>query len=302
MAEGPDLANQSSQDNKSSYQEEQEPVVVEPDVTCGHCERELNNPYLLCCLHSVCKDCLPNLEVKDGRLKCTQCGDTSTHCNVDKVLESECRVDSLHCVPTPNYPLARYIEGAKIVQKVNQNVPIRCGNKRCKSGDSPSTVFCTDCSKFMCEHCHIGHDVAESYEDHTVKTLEEIRSLSIQALSSKSNISSTCPRHSGNVLEYCCDRCYILMCISCVADLKPLSPKHLSTKFNVSDHHTQSVKIARQTAICYERKYQKIEKEFRAQIRTVDEMQETALHDINIAFQNLQQVLMRGKRNFADRL
>ena len=65
MAEGPVPANQSSQD-KSSRQEEQEPVVVEPDVTCGHCKRELNNPYLLCCLHSVCKDCLPNLEVKDA--------------------------------------------------------------------------------------------------------------------------------------------------------------------------------------------------------------------------------------------
>ena len=35
MAEGPDPANRSSQD-KSSRQEEQEPVVVEPDVTCGH--------------------------------------------------------------------------------------------------------------------------------------------------------------------------------------------------------------------------------------------------------------------------
>ena len=149
MAEGPVSVNQSSQD-KSSCQEEQELVVVEPDVTCGHCKRELNNPYLLCCLHSVCKDCLPNLEVKDGRLKCTQCGDTSTHCNDKKMLEIECRMDSLHCVPVPNGPLARYIEGMKIVQKVTKNVPIPCGNKRCKSGDSPSTVFCTHCTKFMC--------------------------------------------------------------------------------------------------------------------------------------------------------
>ena len=80
MAEGPVPVNQSSQ-AKSSHQEEEEPVVVDPDVTCGHCKRELNNPYLLCCLHSVCKECLSNLEVKDGQLKCTQCGDTSTHCN-----------------------------------------------------------------------------------------------------------------------------------------------------------------------------------------------------------------------------
>ena len=73
MAEGPVPTNQSSQD-KSSHQEDA--VIVEPDVTCGHCKRELNNPYLLCCLHSMCKECHSNLEVKDGRLKCTQCGDT----------------------------------------------------------------------------------------------------------------------------------------------------------------------------------------------------------------------------------
>ena len=105
MAEGPDPASRSSQD-KSSPQEEQEPVVVEPDVTCGHCKRELNNPYLLCCLHSVCRECLPNMVVENGRLKCPKCGDTSTHCNDRKVLESECRVDSLRCVPVPNGPFS----------------------------------------------------------------------------------------------------------------------------------------------------------------------------------------------------
>ena len=64
---------------------------------------------------------------------------------------------------------------------------------------------------------------------------------------------------------------------------------------SVSHRHTQSVKIARQTAICYERKYQKIEKEFQTQIRTVDEMKEAALLDINTAFQNIHQVVDEGK-------
>ena len=298
MAEGPDPANRSSQD-KSSRQEEQEPVVVEPDVTCGHCKRELNNPYLLCCLHSGCRECLPNMVVENGYLKCPKCGDTSTHCNDRKVLESECRVDSLRCVPVPNSPLARYIDGMKIVQKVTQNVPIPCGSKRCKSGDSPSTVFCTDCSKFLCERCYGAHEMLDEYEDHTVKTLEEIRSLrsqDLKTLSPKSTAPSTCPQHSGKVLEYCCEQCNVLMCQACAIDLKPPhNPKHLSTKSSVSDRHTQSVKIARQTAVCYERKYQKIEKEFQTQIRTVDEMKEAALHDINTAFHNIHQTVDERK-------
>ena len=298
MAEGPDPANRSSQD-KSSNQEEQEPVVVKPDVTCGQCKRELNNPYLLCCLHSVCRECLPNMVVENGQLKCTHCGDTSTHYNDRKVLESVCRVDSLRCVPVPNGPLARYIEGMKIVQKVTQNVPIPCGSKRCKSGGSPSTVFCTDCTKFLCERCYGAHEMIDEYEDHTVKTLEEIRSLrsqDLKTLSTKSTTPSTCPQHNGKVLEYCCEQCDVLMCQACAIDLKPPhNPKHLSTKSTVFDRYTQSVKIARQTAICYERKYQKMEKEFQTQIRTVDEMKEAALHDINTAFQNIHQVVDERK-------
>ena len=298
MAEGPVPANQSSQ-AKPSHQEEEEPVVVEPDVTCGHCKRELNNPYQLCCLHSVCKECLSNLEVKDGRLKCTQCGDTSTHCNNRKELESECRVESLRCIPVPNSPLARYIKGMKIVQKVTKNVPIRCGNKRCKSGDSPSTVFCTDCAVFMCERCYGGHEVGVAYEDHIVKTLEEICSLTpweLQTLSSKSATSSTCPQHNGKLLEYCCEQCNMLMCQACAIALKPPHhPKHISTESNIAHRYTQSVKIARQAAISYEKKYQKIEKGYQTQIRNVDEMKEAALHDIHTAFQKIHQVVDERK-------
>ena len=294
MAEGPDPANWSSQD-KLSHQEEQEPAVVEPDVTCGHCKRELNNPYLLCCLHSVCGECLPNMVVENGCLKCFKCEDTSTHCIGRKVLESECRVDSLRCVPVPNGPLARYIEGMKIVQKVTQNVPIPCGNKKCRSTGSPSTVFCTDCDTFMCERCYDAHEMISIFDKHTVKTLEEIHTQNARDLQSTRNITpSTCPQHNGKILEYCCEKCDVLMCQACAVDRKS-SHVPVFLDASVSYRHTQSVKITRQTAVCYERKYQKIEKEFQTQIRTVNEMKEAALHHINTAFQNIHQVVDERK-------
>ena len=162
--------------------------------------------------------------VENGRLKCPKCGDTSTHYNDREFLESECRVNSLRCVPVPNGPLARYIDGMKIIQKVTHSVPIPCGNKRCKSNDSPSTVFCTDCTKFLCGRCHDVHEIAESYEDHTVKTLEEIRSLrcwDLVTLSTKNTIPSLCFQHNGKVLEYCCEKCDELMCQVCAVDRNP---------------------------------------------------------------------------------
>ena len=293
MAEGPDPASQSSQ-NKSSSQEEEEPAIIEPDVTCGHCKKELNNPYLLCCLHSVCAECLPNMVVENVRLKCSQCEDTSTAWNDGKMSESECRVDSVHCFPVPNGPLACYIEGMKIVRKVTSNVAIPCGNKRCRSGDSPSTVYCIDCSKFLCERCHGGHELMDAFEDHTVKLLEDLHSLRDQDLSILSSASLVCPRHKGKVLEYSCEQCSMLMCQACTVDMKMHSPKHVSTMPNAVNH-TQTVHITRQVAVCFGKKCEKIENKFQSQIRTVDDMKETSLVTINTTFQTIHEAVEKRK-------
>ena len=299
MAEGPDPANWPSQD-KSSHQEEQEPVVVEPDVICGHCKRELNNPYLLCCLHSVCRECLPNMVVENGRLKCPKCGDTSTHCNDRKVLESECRVDSLHCVPVPNGPLARYIEGMKIIQKVTQNVPIPCGNKRCKSGDSPPTVFCTDCSRFMCERCYIGHDVSEAYEDHTVKTLQDIRlsaNLTGPLLVKKIDIP-TCPHHGGEPLKYMCDKCTTLLCQACTVDKDPGKLSHTPHYLNkvVMETHIQSTRIARCAVESTREVCTTARERARVRMTEVDESTDRALREVDHAFEEISRVLQQRKK------
>ena len=296
MAEGPDPANRSSQ---SSSPEEQEPVVIEPDVTCGHCKREMNNPYLLCCLHSVCRECLPNMVVENGRLKCTQCGDTSTHCNDGKMLESECRVDRLRCVPVPNSPLARYIEGMKIVQKITQNVPIPCGSKRCKSGDSPSTVFCTDCSKFLCERCYGAHEMLDEYEDHTVKTLEEIRSstnLTGPLLVKKTDIP-TCPHHGGEPLKYMCDKCTTLLCQACTVDKDPGKLPHTHSYLNkvVMETHIQSIRIARCTVKSTREVCTTARERARVKMTEVDESTDRALQEVDHTFEEIGRVLQQRK-------
>ena len=298
MAEGPDPAIRSSQD-KSSHQEEQEPVVVEPDVTCGHCKRELNDPYLLCCLHSVCGECLPNMVVENGHLKCPICGDTSTHCIDRKVLESECRVDSLRCVPVPNGPLARYIEGMKIVKKVIQNVLIPCGSKRCKSGDLPSTVFCTDCSKFLCERCHDVHEIAESYEDHTVKTLEEIHSSSnlTGPLLVKKTDAPTCPHHGGEPLKYMCDKCTTLLCQACTVDKDPGKLSHTPHYLNnvVMETYIHSTHITRCTVESTREVCTTARERARVKMTEVDESTNNAHREVDRAFEEIRRVLQQRK-------
>ena len=296
MAEGgPDSASQSSQ-NKPSCQEE-EVAIVEPDVTCGHCEKELNNPHLLCCLHSVCAEYLPNMVVENGRLKCSKCGDTSTVWNDGKMSESECRVDSLRCFPVPNGPLARFMERRKLAHKVSKNTPIPCENRKCRRPVAHSTVFCFDCENFLCERCHDAHEMMSAYDDHTVKALEEIRTSgpSWDATWISKKISHIqCPQHRGKVLEYSCEQCDLLMCQACAVDRRSShTPVFLSDK--VADRHTQSIKIARQAAFCFGKKCKKIEQKLQSQIRTVDEMKEAALVNIDTAFQTIHEAVEKRK-------
>ena len=296
MAEGPDSASQSSQ-NKSSCEKEQEPAVIDPHVTCGHCKKELNNPYLLCCLHSVCAECLPNMVVENVRLKCSQCGDTSTAWNDGKISESECQVDSVRCFPVPNGPLARYIEG-KAIAKVLKESAIPCGNKTCKSANNPSVVYCIECATYLCQHCKESHETMSYIIGvHTMKGLEELRSLRPQEhrlVFSKSNTPNTCPRHKGKVLEYSCEQCNVLMCQACAVDRKsPHTPVFLDD--SVSHPHAKAMKIAHQAAVCFGKKCEKIENKFQSQIRTVDDMKEVSLVAINTTFQTIHEAVEKRK-------
>ena len=300
MAEGsPDPACQSSQNKSSCQQEEESAIIVEPDVTCGHCKKELNNPYLLCCLHSVCVECLPNMVVENGRLKCSKCGDTSTTWNEGKMSESECqKVDSFGCFPVPNGPLTRYMERRKLAHKVSKNTPIPCENRKCRRPDAHSTVFCFDCENFLCEHCHDAHEMMSAFDNHTVKALEEIQTSGLWDVTqiSKSTSHIQCPQHRGKVLEYICEQCDLLMCQACAIDLKPPhNPKHISTKPKVADRHTQSIKIACRAVGSFVKKCEKVEKKFQSQIRTVDEMKEASLVTINTAFQTIHEAVEKRK-------
>ena len=302
MAEGPLNGDSTrSSENPATMVEpsrEEEPVViVQHKTTCGECKKELKNPHLLCCLHSVCAECLPNMVVEGERVKCGQCGDTSTHCSSSKMFDSECQADIVRCVPVPNGPLYRYIEGMKTVEKVAKNAPIPCGNKRCRSADSASTVYCVDCGTFMCERCNIGHEVSAPFEDHTVKTLEEINSLSqedFQERFSKNAPPNTCPQHRGKVLEYICEQCDLLMCQACAVDRKSShTPVFLSDE--VADRLTHSIKVAHHAVVSFGKKYEKIEKMFQSQIRTVDEMKDASLVNIDTAFQTIHEAVEKRK-------
>ena len=279
-----------------SDQEEEESGRAEPSLLCVQCTRELRDPHLLCCLHCVCKVCLERVEQKDGRLKCPQCGDTSTHPPQGQHSVRTCRPSTaeVQCVPVHCVSLARHIEDRKLLQKITTSEPILCSNSVCDNPQSPAVVVCFKCEEFLCQPCSTGHRLmAKLTEGHTVKSLSELRSLPpsvLQSLIPQTVTPITCPCHEGEPLKYCCEQCATLLCQACTVD-KDLGhqPRYLNRA--AVAQHTQCLVVAREAVVRSQEVHQKTVARLEAQSTAVDRMRERALQDTQQAFQTIRDTI-----------
>ena len=291
-----------------SDREGEESGPAEPSLLCVHCTHELRDPHLLCCLHCVCKECLERVEQQDGRLKCPQCGDTSTHPPPGQHSVRTCHPPTaeVQCVPVRCVSLAQHIEDRKLLQKIRSGEPILCSNSVCRSPESPAVVVCFKCEEFLCQPCHEAHQLMPKKftEGHTVKSLSELRSLSpsvLQSLVSQTVTPVTCPCHEGEPLKYCCAQCATLLCQACTVD-KDLGhqPRYLNRA--AVAQHAQCLVVAREAVVHSREVHQKTAARLEAQSTAVDGMRERALQDTQRAFQSIYAAIDRKKEELCSRI
>ena len=290
-----------------SDREGEESTPTAPSLLCVLCAQELRDPHLLCCLHLVCKDCLGRVEQQDGCLKCPQCGDTSTHPPQGQNSVRTCRPPTaeVQCVPVRCVSLAQHIEARKLLQKITSGELILCSNSVCDNPDSPAVVVCFKCKEFLCQACNTGHRLMAKFtQDHTVKTLPELRSLPPSVLLSlvpQTVTPVTCPCHEGEPLKYCCERCDTLLCQACTVD-KDLGhqPRYLNRA--AVAQHTQCLVVAREAVVRSEEVQRKTVARLEAQSTAVDGMRERALQDTQRAFQAIHAAIDRKKEEVCNRI
>ena len=278
-----------------------------PSLLCVLCAQELRDPHLLCCLHLVCKECLGRVEQQDGRLKCPQCGVTSTHPPQGQNSVRTCRPPTaeVQCVPVRCLSLAQHIEARKLLQKIRSGELILCSNSGCENPDSPAVVLCFKCEEFLCQACNTGHRIMTKFtQDHTVKTLSELRSLPTSALQSlvpQTVTPVTCPCHEREPLKYCCERCDTLLCQACTVD-KDLGhqPRYLNRA--AVAQHAQCLVVAREAVVRSGEVQQKTAAGLEAQSTAVDGMRERALQDTQRAFQTIQVAIDKKKEEVCNRI
>ena len=290
-----------------SDREGEESALTAPSLLCVLCTEELRDPHLLCCLHHICKECLGRVEQQDGRLKCPNCGDTSTSLPHSQHSVKTCRplTAEVQCVPVRCVSLAQHIEACKLLQKITSGELILCSNSGCENHQSPAVVVCFKCKEFLCQACNTGHRIMTKLtKDHTVKTLSELHSLPpsvLRSLVPQTVTSVTCPCHEGEPLKYCCERCDTLLCQACTVD-KDLGhqPRYLNRA--AVAQYAQCLVVAREAVVRSGEVQQKTAARLEAQSTAVDGMRERALQDTQRAFQVIQVAIDRKKEEVCNRI
>ena len=290
-----------------SDKEEEEGAPAEPSLLCVQCTHELRDPHLLCCLHCVCAECLGRMEQQHGRLKCPQCGDTSTHPPQGQHSVRTCRPSTaeVQCIPVRCVSLAQHIEDHKLLQKITSGEQVLCSNGPCSQSAVPAVVLCFDCEDYLCESCHISHQrMVKFTKGHTVKSLTELRSLPpsvLRSLVPQSVTPATCPCHEGEPLKYCCEQCDTLLCQACAVN-KDLGhqPRYLNRA--AVAQHAQCLVVAREAVVWSAEVHQKTAARLEAQSTAVDGIRERALQDTQRAFQTMHEAIDRKKEELCNRI
>ena len=299
----------SNEKQKATRTEEEEVVLVAPDTSCVQCKKELCDPHLFCCMHSVCRECLLAVKQQDGRLQCPKCNNNATCAPQEQPRGVKaCKVVEAPCVPVRNGSLGRYIEGRKIIQMIRRDSPpVVCGNTSCKTSGAKAVAFCTDCWKFFCSACLDGHQLMSDFTGgHTVKSIEELASLDLDQTSNpavvfmKKAVPQSCPRHGDEILKWYCEGCDTLMCHACALNKGPHRPEYLDP--SVSQRHRQSLKVAQQVVGTARKAYQRKKEGLQSQSTTLDQSRQKALEDTHRLFERAHTAITQREEDVCEEI
>ena len=278
-------------------------------MTCAVCDGELKDPYLLACLHCLCRECLPRAAREDGRLKCPHidCGDCSTTWRKPDVFAlPRCEERSRECVPAQCATVGRYVEGRKIVRRVSSGEKISCGNTTCESPNAEATVFCCDCWLFFCNSCLKSHKALEGViGKHKVSSIEAICSGTGEGEAAllRKAVPLSCPHHKGEVFKYHCVLCDVLMCQACTVDKdSPHRPAYLSAEVPLPPQHLQAMELAHKVVTCSKEECRLAREMTEGWGNEVERKKETALRDTRQAFQAIRATIDHREEELCEQI
>ncbi|XP_028392051.1 E3 ubiquitin-protein ligase TRIM33-like [Dendronephthya gigantea] len=183
---------------------EEIPIILK----CCTCGETLEEPKTLPCFHSFCKKCLATyfedeLKVKEreynNAFECPKC---KTQLNLKQG-------DGVEGI-LPNEFISNLLDILPVIKQ--QKEKLQCGS--CKAQVSVE-CRCFECERYLCENCLTTHSKWPDFKQHVVMSLEDLAKPENQ---SKAKKKPRCDKqgHGSKHLEFYCNTCKELACMSCV--------------------------------------------------------------------------------------
>ena len=275
----------------------QNSVTKNSVLACCSCKKSPREPFLMGCLHSVCRECINDIKVGD-RLKCPLCGDVSTSPpRTENQSRGFCHPIRNRCFAVPNAPLERHLATQERVAKLRSGEEIGCTNKGCRSAQ-PAIVFCKACKEFYCAICQQGHQifVHRLEGDHSEIALNKLYLMMdnelLDLLSPRPN-PGTCSEHRGKPLEYYCEVCETLLCQVCYTEVdNPHRCRYLEQSV---DPRRKSIQVAGKVMDYWKAQYQRgLEENDNVKV-VAEQSNDYAQQEVIYAFKQLQDALDERK-------
>ena len=170
-------------------------------IKCPMCERTLDNPRTLPCLHTFCLGCLDHQKATTPPpLHCRQCNATITVPTLGGFASLECSsfIDSL----------LKSLQGAPS----DLNAVIKCST----CDDEEATMHCVDCNENYCPRCSAVHKKSKVSSTHNQISLDD-------ALAGTTTIKRIprCQKHIGFEIDTYCKTCNESVCPKCIIEKHP---------------------------------------------------------------------------------
>ena len=174
---------------------------VRKELECSVCQEqfsEVNEPKILKCLHTFCKNCLEAWlrQQHEGELSCPTCRQIT-----------ECPDNNIQRLPS-NLFYKHMMEIVEAYDGQGQENSPHCGN--CDEKKSLQ-FYCSDCNCFLCEDCAGAHKRMKVLSNHLVKEIGNFVSSDMQDYARKTNV---CKKHKDE-LRFYCHKCNICICRDC---------------------------------------------------------------------------------------
>ncbi|XP_033641180.1 E3 ubiquitin-protein ligase TRIM71-like [Asterias rubens] len=192
--------------------------ISKESLKCGLCQNFYFKPKIMDCVHTFCEDCLVkyrNMKYpKNTRIPCPVCSD-----------ETELPIGGITGLKS-NLHLSGVVEEMVLHDQLlgAKGKKLECGG--CDE-NKEAIARCMDCDHFLCQGCVEAHKRFAMIKNHSIATLDELRTGKIELKSPARKKAPECENHPGEKIRCFCETCSELICLEC-AFLGHARPQHES--------------------------------------------------------------------------